>query len=137
MYDSFNRTHTQASDGFFSTLCNVNITIRDVNNHAPMFERVHFVTSIAENLPIGKYIYPRYPIVNCCSLKRRLFDFVCCCCVFTGTSVETLNAIDLDTGVNADIVYRIQHGSFNDFQIDNRTGVITIAKTLDYDTRSM
>lgn len=48
--------NTQVSDGFYSTLCNVNITIRDVNNHAPMFERVHFVTSIAENLPIGKYI---------------------------------------------------------------------------------
>ena len=64
--------------------------------------------------------------------------FVCLFIVCsTGTSVETLNAIDLDSGVNAEIVYRIQHGSFNDFHIDNRTGVITIAKTLDYDTRSM
>lgn len=44
----------QASDGLYSTLCNVNITIRDVNNHAPMFNRDHFVTSIEENLPIGK-----------------------------------------------------------------------------------
>jgi Cadherin domain len=53
----------------------------------------------------------------------------------TGTRVEELNATDLDTGENAEIVYRIQHGSFNDFQIDNSSGVITIAKPLDYDVR--
>ncbi len=44
----------KVSDGLFSTLCNINITIRDVNNHAPMFGRDHFMTSIEENLPIGK-----------------------------------------------------------------------------------
>ena len=43
----------QASDGLYSTLCDVNITLRDVNNHAPTFERSHFITSIEENLPIG------------------------------------------------------------------------------------
>lgn len=50
--------------------------------------------------------------------------------------MEELNATDLDTGENADISYRIQHGSFNDFHIDNRSGVVTIAKPLDYDIRS-
>jgi Cadherin domain len=50
--------------------------------------------------------------------------------------VEEVNATDLDTGENAEIVYQIQHGSFNDFAIDNRTGIITIAKPLDYDVRS-
>lgn len=50
--------------------------------------------------------------------------------------MEELNATDLDTGENAEVVYRIQHGSFNDFHIDNLTGVITIAKPLDYDVRS-
>lgn len=46
-----------------------------------------------------------------------------------------MNATDLDTGENAEIIYQIQHGSFNDFTIDNRTGIITIAKPLDYDVR--
>ncbi|CRK91477.1 CLUMA_CG005143, isoform A [Clunio marinus] len=94
----------EASDGLFSTLCDVNITLRDVNNHAPMFSQSHYITSLEENLPIG-------------------------------TQVGELNATDLDTGENAEIVYRIQHGSFNDFHVDNRTGVITIAKPLDYDVR--
>lgn len=49
--------------------------------------------------------------------------------------MEELNATDLDTGENADISYRIQQGSFNDFHIDNRTGVVTIARPLDYDVR--
>lgn len=31
--------------------------------------------------------------------------------------------------------YRIQHGSFDDFIIDNQTGLITIARKLDYDKR--
>lgn len=53
----------------------------------------------------------------------------------TGTPVEKLNATDLDTGENAEIVYRIQQGSFNDFHIDNRSGLLTVAKPLDYDVR--
>lgn len=31
--------------------------------------------------------------------------------------------------------YRIQQGSFDDFAIDNRTGLISIARKLDYDKR--
>lgn len=43
----------------------------------------------------------------------------------------------MDTGVNAEIKYRIQQGSFDDFQIDNRSGIVTIAKNLDFDRRHM
>uniref|UniRef100_A0A8D8JF25 Cadherin-87A n=1 Tax=Culex pipiens TaxID=7175 RepID=A0A8D8JF25_CULPI len=95
----------EASDGLYTTLCNVNITIRDVNNHAPLFSREHYLASIEENFPIG-------------------------------TKVETLQAIDLDTGINAEIRYRVQQGSFDDFAIDNQTGVVTIARKLDYDRRN-
>ncbi|XP_058466683.1 cadherin-87A isoform X2 [Malaya genurostris] len=95
----------EASDGLFTTLCNVNITIRDVNNHAPQFPREHNLASIEENFPIG-------------------------------TKVERLQAVDLDTGINAEIRYRIQQGSFDDFAIDNRTGLVTIARKLDYDRRN-
>lgn len=31
--------------------------------------------------------------------------------------------------------YRIQQGSFDDFAIDNQTGLISIARKLDYDKR--
>ncbi|XP_058058428.1 cadherin-87A [Anopheles bellator] len=95
----------EATDGLYTTLCNVNITIRDVNNHAPQFARENYLTSIEENFPIG-------------------------------TNVERLQAIDLDTGINAEIRYRIQQGSFDDFSIDNRTGIVLIARKLDYDRRN-
>ena len=45
--------HLQATDGLFTTLCNINITIRDVNNHAPQFPEDNYVVSIEENFPIG------------------------------------------------------------------------------------
>lgn len=32
--------------------------------------------------------------------------------------------------------YRIQQGSFDDFLIDNKTGLVTIGKKLDYDRRN-
>ncbi|XP_055683308.1 cadherin-87A isoform X2 [Lutzomyia longipalpis] len=99
------RFPVEASDGLFTTLCDVNITIRDVNNHAPQFTRDSYVVTIAENSPIG-------------------------------TSVERVSAIDLDTGINAEIRFRLQSGSFDDFTIENRTGVISIARKLDYDRRN-
>uniref|UniRef100_A0A182PS26 Cadherin domain-containing protein n=1 Tax=Anopheles epiroticus TaxID=199890 RepID=A0A182PS26_9DIPT len=95
----------EATDGLYTTLCNVNITIRDVNNHAPQFGRENYLTSIEENFPID-------------------------------TVVERLQAVDLDTGINAEIRYRIQQGSFDDFAVDNRTGVVSIARKLDFDRRN-
>lgn len=32
--------------------------------------------------------------------------------------------------------YRIQQGNFDDFAIDNRTGLVTITRKLDYDRRN-
>lgn len=49
----FSSFHGKADDGQFSTTCKVNITIRDVNNHAPQFIEANYSLSIAENTPIG------------------------------------------------------------------------------------
>lgn len=46
--------YIQADDGAFVAVCNVNITIRDVNNHAPKFVRDNYMATIAENTAIGK-----------------------------------------------------------------------------------
>ncbi|XP_064554770.1 cadherin-87A isoform X3 [Drosophila montana] len=53
-----------------------------------------------------------------------------------GTSVEKLQATDLDTGKNAELRFRIQQGSFNDFDIDERTGEVFVSRKLDYDRRN-
>jgi hypothetical protein len=55
---------------------------------------------------------------------------------FAGTSVEQVIATDADSGINAEIKYRIQKGGFEDFNIDEETGIVAIASRLDFDRRS-
>ncbi|GLV42165.1 Cadherin 87A, partial [Carabus blaptoides fortunei] len=52
-----------------------------------------------------------------------------------GTSLETLTATDSDSGINAEIKYRIQKGAFDDFNISD-TGLVSVARKLDYDRRN-
>lgn len=54
-----------------------------------------------------------------------------------GTSVQQIHATDQDSGINAEIRYRIQQGSFDDFVIDPLSGLVTIGRKLDYDRRNM
>lgn len=54
----------------------------------------------------------------------------------TGSSVVQVKARDADIGSNADIRYRLQKGAFDDFSIDNETGIVYVASKLDYDRRN-
>ena len=56
---------------------------------------------------------------------------------FAGTNVEQVLATDADSGANAQIKYQIQKGGFDDFHIDDETGIVSIANKLDFDRRSM
>lgn len=53
-----------------------------------------------------------------------------------GSEVLVLNATDADTGINAELVYRLSKGHFDDFAINSETGAVTIANKLDYDRRN-
>lgn len=53
-----------------------------------------------------------------------------------GTVVEEVTATDADSGVNAELVYRIQKGAFDDFAINETTGVVTVSRKLDYDEKN-
>lgn len=53
-----------------------------------------------------------------------------------GTIVAEVGATDADTGLNAQIHYKIQKGAFDDFEIDENTGTVTVASKLDYDRRN-
>lgn len=56
--------------------------------------------------------------------------------LFVGTVVEEVTATDADSGVNAELVYRIQKGAFDDFAINETTGVVTVSRKLDYDEKN-
>lgn len=47
-----------------------------------------------------------------------------------------MTAGDLDSGVNAEIKYRLQKGNFNDFKIDEHTGEVFVSRKLDYDQKN-
>lgn len=116
----------EASDGLFSTLCKVNITIRDVNNHPPIFSRDNYMSSVEENAAVGKILHLWF---------TRIISINCLLYIL-GTIIDELNATDLDTGINAEIRYRMQQGSFDDFTIDNKTGTVIISRKLDFDRRN-
>ena len=49
--------------------------------------------------------------------------------------MEEIVATDADSGVNAKLSYRIQKGAFDDFAINETTGIVTVSRKLDYDER--
>ncbi|XP_045449394.1 cadherin-87A-like [Melitaea cinxia] len=94
-----------ATDGVHNSTCKVEITIRDVNNHAPAFDTDKYDAKITEDAPVG-------------------------------TEVAAVRAIDLDSGINAEIKYGIQKGALDSFVVDNVTGVVTVASKLDFDRKN-
>ena len=79
------------------------INVLDVNEFAPQFSESNYTVEIDENEPYGY-------------------------------SVFQVNATDQDTGDNAIIVYSITAGnSLGLFEIQSETGIITVAKPIDYE----
>ena len=53
-----------------------------------------------------------------------------------GMPVEQLKATDADIGVNAQITYRIQKGSHDDFVIDPDSGKVSLLRELNFDRKN-
>ncbi|KAK9891762.1 hypothetical protein WA026_016560 [Henosepilachna vigintioctopunctata] len=102
--DSIITLTVMASDGKYTTTVPVNITVRDINNNAPIFTKVSYLESIPEDISVGSI-------------------------------VTSLQATDADMGNNSLIEYSIEKGADGDFTIDNTTGLVTVARKLDYDRK--
>ncbi len=93
-----------ATDGQFTSSANITISILDQNDESPVFEQAVFTAEIPELTNIG---------------------FI----------VAIVNAMDNDTGSNAEIRYSITAGNNNaTFAIGASSGVISLEKTVDFDT---
>ncbi|XP_058790848.1 cadherin-related tumor suppressor [Phymastichus coffea] len=80
------------------------IVITDENKHSPAFAAVSYQVRVPENEPVN-------------------------------TTILTVNAVDSDDGPNGMVRYEISAGNErHEFSINSVTGVVTILKTLDYDT---
>eukprot|EP00794_Sanderia_malayensis_P015994 gene15994-17605_t len=99
------------SDGvnLASQLATISLNIIDENDNRPTFLQSIYRSSLFENATIGTY-------------------------------VTTVRATDLDTGSNAALTYSILSTGLNDsysyFNINSTTGVVTLAKQVDYETMS-
>ncbi|XP_048477676.1 cadherin-87A isoform X1 [Plutella xylostella] len=92
-----------ASDGVFNATCEVEISVRDVNNHAPAFDAANYTALVSEDTPIG-------------------------------TSIASVSAHDLDSGVNSELVLALRRGAHHAFSLDD-DGTVRVADRLDYDVR--
>lgn len=98
----------RATDGKTSAHAEVvvDIMVTDVNDIAPVFNRSFYLAKTTENTPVG-------------------------------TPVVTVQAMDGDSGINKQISYSIQNASRENqyFTINETSGVLSVAKNLDYETR--
>ncbi|XP_035861945.1 protocadherin gamma-A5-like [Sander lucioperca] len=84
---------------------NVEITVLDVNDNPPVFNQSLYTATVTENAPIGTYI-------------------------------TTVNASDADSGSNGLVTYtfsNVKGNSGEHFEIDNVSGKITVADTIDFE----
>eukprot|EP00111_Clytia_hemisphaerica_P005933 TCONS_00017188-protein len=100
---SFNLTVSVKDGGIpqRSSRCQVLIQVLDQNDEGPVFTKASYTAEISEGVDVG-------------------------------TSVITVTAIDKDLGENASIKYTIASGTNkNDFSMNETTGLVTVARTLD------
>ncbi|XP_078395822.1 protocadherin Fat 4 isoform X1 [Cetorhinus maximus] len=89
-----------------SSTMDVTVIVLDVNDNTPIFQQVLYEVEISEN-------------------------------TLSGVDLIQVAATDLDEGANGQIRYHIAHGNLNnDFRIDSVTGIVSVAKQLDRETRS-
>ena len=87
--------------GHWTNQATVNITVMDANDNPPVFTQSSYTATINEKSLVGK-------------------------------EVVVVTATDLDKGSNGIFSYRLVHGdSQGQFEVDPRTGRITLVKRLD------
>ncbi|CAG0906250.1 unnamed protein product, partial [Darwinula stevensoni] len=106
------------------------VSVLDENDNAPMFDPRHYSATIPENATIGlsvlqRNVGRRLPFLQSVSIGRKRGGF----------SVQ-VSATDVDAGLNGKIRYALASGDpGRDFTIAEDTGIIRVAKTLNYERR--
>ena len=88
-----------------NTTANVTIAVLDTNDHAPILSSDSYSTFAIENSTIGRLVY------------------------------DGISATDEDTGLNMEIRYELFGEGSGDFDVDSLSGILTVARSLDRETR--
>ncbi|XP_072112240.1 protocadherin Fat 4 [Mobula birostris] len=88
-----------------SSSMDITVIVLDVNDNPPVFQQVLYEVEISEN-------------------------------TLSGIDLIQVTAADLDEGTNGQVRYHIVSGNLNnDFRLDSVTGILSVAKQLDRETR--
>ncbi|XP_066128852.1 protocadherin gamma-A7 isoform X3 [Saccopteryx bilineata] len=101
-------TASDGGDPPLSGTAHIQITVVDVNDHAPVFSLPQYQVTVPENVPVG-------------------------------TRLLTVNAIDLDEGVNGEVTYsfwKMTPKILQIFQLNSHTGELSTLEALDYEESS-
>ncbi|XP_006866309.1 PREDICTED: protocadherin Fat 4-like [Chrysochloris asiatica] len=98
-------TASDGGDPLRSGTARIQVTVVDVNDHAPVFSLPQYRVTVPENVPVG-------------------------------TTLLTVNAIDLDDGINGEVTYsfrKITQKILQIFQLNSLTGELSTLQGLDYE----
>uniref|UniRef100_A0A8D1PF66 Cadherin domain-containing protein n=1 Tax=Sus scrofa TaxID=9823 RepID=A0A8D1PF66_PIG len=101
-------TASDGGDPPRSGTARVQVTVVDVNDHAPIFSSPQYQVTVPENVPVG-------------------------------TRLLTVNAVDLDEGVNGEVTYSFRKKTpkiLQIFQLNSHTGELSTLDGLDYEDSS-
>ncbi|XP_069781342.1 protocadherin Fat 4 isoform X2 [Narcine bancroftii] len=88
-----------------SSSMDITVIVLDVNDNPPVFQQLLYEVEISEN-------------------------------TLRGIDLIQVTATDLDEGINGQVRYHIASGNLNnDFRLDSVTGIVSVAKQLDRETR--
>ncbi|XP_072754595.1 protein dachsous isoform X1 [Anoplolepis gracilipes] len=110
--------------------CNLTVIVLDINDNAPTFVQNQYTESHAHTgFPYGSSNYPAnyHPTKYVTTISED---------VASDSSVMSVKATDPDQGLNGKITYAIAEETSWLFRVDNLTGVITTAGSLDRERQS-
>ncbi|KAM8749513.1 protocadherin-8 [Acanthopagrus schlegelii] len=100
---------TDGGNPFRSGSTKITIKVTDFNDNSPVFDQNSFSVSLPEDAPVGAVILD-------------------------------LNAVDADEGLNGEVVYgfgkQVSHEIRELFQVDNRSGRLTLRSAVDFEDKS-
>ncbi|XP_075756135.1 protocadherin gamma-A12-like [Pelodiscus sinensis] len=98
-------TATDGGDPVRSGTARIRVIVEDANDNAPIFTQSVYKVNVLENVPVGSLLV-------------------------------TVNATDRDEGVNSEVTYsfrKISEKAANIFQLDSKTGDVTVTGDLDFE----
>lgn len=114
------------------------VTVTDINDHAPLFNQSRYHAIISESLPQGS------SILQVCSSRQCSGPVSLLCCIlsilYLSNFLSQVFATDEDEGDNGLVLYEInrrQSDTDRYFVMDVKSGVITLNRPLDYELKKV